>query len=356
MRIAVDLDGTICSLKKQGQSYADVEPNFLAVERLRQLKAAGHQIIILTARHMKTCNGDVAEVISKIGEITLAWLKKYQIPYDEIHFGKPYADVYLDDLGERFGGWEKLTPEYLNHSSVNILIPMAGAGSRFAKAGFKDPKPLIKVKGEPMIKWAMKSFDFLHKISALKLIFVVLQEHEERYGLAERLRDIFGREIEVITSPSVTGGQAETCLLAKNLIDNYNKLFIYNCDTYSLSDIWDLIEAEDPDGILSCFKANHPRYSYAKLDEFGHVCETAEKRVISDLATTGLYYFRRGLDFVHAAETALKNHQTENGEFYVAPLYNSLIAAGKKIRICETKTNWVFGTPEELEFFEKNFK
>jgi capsule biosynthesis phosphatase len=164
MRIAIDLDGTICNLKKPGQSYGEVLPNRLAVERLRQLRSAGHQIIILTARHMKTCDGNVSDVVARVGKITLDWLARHEIPYDEIHFGKPYADVYLDDLGERFAGWESLTPEYLDHSTVNILIPMAGAGSRFTKAGFTDPKPLIKAKGEPLIKWAMKSFVFFGEV------------------------------------------------------------------------------------------------------------------------------------------------------------------------------------------------
>lgn len=110
MRIVIDLDGTICELKKEGQTYADVAVLPGARERMTELKAAGHHIIIQTARHMKTCNGDVNLVIAKIGQITLDWLKKHEIPYDEIHFGKPYAQLYIDDLGEKFIGWDKLDP------------------------------------------------------------------------------------------------------------------------------------------------------------------------------------------------------------------------------------------------------
>ncbi len=105
MRIVVDLDGTICSLKAQGQTYADVVPLDGAVAALKQLKAAGHEIIIHTARNMKTCEGNVGKVMANVGKITLDWLDSYQIPYDEIVFGKPNGDIYIDDKALHFLGW-----------------------------------------------------------------------------------------------------------------------------------------------------------------------------------------------------------------------------------------------------------
>ena len=105
MRICIDLDGVIAELKKDGESYEDVKPVKGAVEKIRKLKKNGHYIIIYTARHMKTCNGNVSKIVAKIGKITLDWLEKYQVPYDEIVFGKPWADVYIDDNGFRFKSW-----------------------------------------------------------------------------------------------------------------------------------------------------------------------------------------------------------------------------------------------------------
>jgi capsule biosynthesis phosphatase len=108
MRICIDLDGVICQLRGPGQNYADLEPVPGAVEKLRQLKAAGHYLIIATARHMKTCEGNVGRVVAKQGAVTLEWLRRHGIEYDEIHFGKPHAQIYLDDNAIRFSSWEAI--------------------------------------------------------------------------------------------------------------------------------------------------------------------------------------------------------------------------------------------------------
>lgn len=102
MRICIDLDGVVCKLKHAGQTYADLDPVPGAVEHLRSLKAAGHYLILYTARHMKTCGANVGMVIARQGKITLDWLESRGIPYDEIHFGKPHADIYLDDNAMHF--------------------------------------------------------------------------------------------------------------------------------------------------------------------------------------------------------------------------------------------------------------
>ncbi len=117
MRIAIDLDGTICEIREDPRTYEDVRLLPGAAERIQELKAAGHYIIILTARHMKTCNGNVGKVLARAGKITIDWLAEHQIPYDEIHFGKPNADIYIDDRAVRFTSWED--------ASLNRLKSMA---------------------------------------------------------------------------------------------------------------------------------------------------------------------------------------------------------------------------------------
>lgn len=106
MRIVVDLDGTICEIREGNQQYSDVEPIPGAIESLKLLKKAGHDIIIYTARNMKTYNGNTGKVIANIGLITLCWLEKYKVPYDEIVFGKPQGDLYIDDLAIPFENWK----------------------------------------------------------------------------------------------------------------------------------------------------------------------------------------------------------------------------------------------------------
>jgi capsule biosynthesis phosphatase len=358
MRIIIDIDGTITELKKHGQTYATVRINPGAAEHIRALKAAGHTIILQTARHMKTCGGDQGQVVAKVGKPTLDWLAEQEIPYDEIYFGKPYGDVYIDDLALPFMSWDSITPASLDDTKINLLIPMAGAGSRFVKAGYTDPKPLIMSHGKTLIEWAVASFDSFRARHDVHLIFVILDEHNQAFGLGDKLRDLFGADITVLSIPTVTSGQAATCLVAKPLINNFNQLIIYNCDTYTTGNeaMLDLIEAERPDGILACFDATDPRYSYARVDDLGYVDLTTEKDPVSNHASTGLYYFRRGQDFVRASEAMIESGETAKGEHYVAPCYNNLLKAGKKVKIYTVKDNWVLGTPDELDYFNANYK
>ena len=111
MRICIDLDGVICRLKNGQEVYADLLPVPGAVEKLRALRRAGHYLIILSARHMKTCDGNVGKVIARQGATTLEWLARHGVEYDEIHFGKPFADIYIDDNALRFESWESISDD-----------------------------------------------------------------------------------------------------------------------------------------------------------------------------------------------------------------------------------------------------
>lgn len=357
MKIIIDLDGTICSLRKHWQDYADVVPNFQAVEKIQKLKARWHYIIIQTARHMETCGSNVGRVNAKIGKKTLDWLEKYNIPYDEIFFGKPNGAIYLDDNAKTFTGWDNIEDlENYDEKKINIVIPMAGAGSRFVKAGFEKPKPLIDVNDKTMLEWAVSSFDFLKEQYELNYIFVVLREHIEKYNLDVFIKNTYPNS-EIISLDSITRWQAETVYRAKDFINNYNKLIVYNADTYSNYDLNKFpIDDNSIDGIIPCFDADDSRYSYVKLDEYGYVSEVAEKKVISHNATNGLYYFRRWRDFVTFAEKMILENNLSGGEFYVWPMYNYLINIGKRIIIAPVKENWVLWTPEELDYFLKNYK
>lgn len=113
MRIVIDLDGTICEIKKTNQSYEDVKPLPGAVEKIAQLRSHGHYVIIQTARNMVTCESNLGKVMKNVGLVTLNWLKKYAVEYDEIYFGKPYGDIYIDDHALRFDDWKYLETEKL---------------------------------------------------------------------------------------------------------------------------------------------------------------------------------------------------------------------------------------------------
>lgn len=113
MRIVIDLDGTICPIKGKGETYADLSPHEGAVAKLKALKAEGHYLIIQTARNMATCESNLGKVMKNVGKVTLDWLDKYEIPYDEIYFGKPNAELYIDDRAFRFDNWSGVTEEML---------------------------------------------------------------------------------------------------------------------------------------------------------------------------------------------------------------------------------------------------
>jgi capsule biosynthesis phosphatase len=114
MKIVVDLDGTVCALREDGETYADVAPLPGAVDKLKALKAAGHYIILFTARHMVTCGSNVGLVMARQGKTLFDWLHKHSIPYDEIYFGKPHGDIYIDDNGFRFEGWDRIADDGSN--------------------------------------------------------------------------------------------------------------------------------------------------------------------------------------------------------------------------------------------------
>lgn len=239
--------------------------------------------------------------------------------------------------------------------AMNIVIPMAGRGNRFLERGTTIPKPLIPVRGRPMYSWAM---DSLPLDKAGRVIFVCLEEHLRERELSADIEARYGRwNPMVIPLSQVTEGQACTVLCASAWINNDDPLLIYNADTFLISDIGARLALldDDVDGLLSVFRARGDHWSFARVDSTGRVVETAEKRRISEWATTGLYYFARGREFVHHAESMIRADERERGEFYVAPVYNRMIRSGARIEVDVASQVWVLGTPQELAYFEANY-
>ena len=231
---------------------------------------------------------------------------------------------------------------------MNIVVPMAGLGVRFANAGYTTPKPLIPVLGKPMYAWAVESLPLR---DAQSLIFVLLRTQP---GLAELKSDIqarFSKHAPVVLEvPELTAGQAVTVLRARDYISNEAPLLIHNADTgFEADPSWaQRALSSGADGALLVFSSNEPRWSYSREDENGRVVEVREKIVISSWASTGTYWFRRGSDYVRLADARLGRAERESGEFYVAPLYNDLIAEGGNVRNFPINRLLCFGTPEDL--------
>ncbi len=232
---------------------------------------------------------------------------------------------------------------------LNIVIPMAGAGSRFVKAGYTEPKYLIKVKGKTLIEYSLSS---LPLDRAKMIYFVALKDHTEKYDLHGTLSSILGKtQFKIISIPSITRGQAETVLACGEKIDTPYDLMIFNIDTlYKSKNQTYLLDNTDKkkDGFLGSFKASGDKWSFAETDDTGIVIRTTEKVKISENALTGLYHFSKGSDFVAAAKHCIHKGEMSSNEYYVAPMYNALIHAGKKFVLDEVEQFIPLGTPEDI--------
>lgn len=241
----------------------------------------------------------------------------------------------------------KIKPKWQG-GSMKVLIPMAGAGSRFEKAGYTFPKPLIEVRGKPMIQTVVDNIN----IDA-EHIFIVQKSHYEKYNLQDVLERI-SPNCKVVQVEGVTEGAACTTLLAKEYINNDEPLLIANSDQYIEWDSNNFMYSMVGDGIdggVLTFYSTHPKWSYAKLNKEGFVIDIQEKKPISDKATVGIYFWNKGSDYVKYAEQMIEKDIRVNGEFYVAPVYNEAILDGFKVKIFDIDKMWGLGTPEDLNFF-----
>jgi NDP-sugar pyrophosphorylase family protein len=237
---------------------------------------------------------------------------------------------------------------------LNVVIPMAGRGERFRRAGYDVPKPLIQVHGRRMIELVVEN---LRPARPHRFVFIALAEHVERYSLEALLRDLSaGCAIVPVEHP--TDGAARTVLLARDLIDVDEPLMIANADQWLDVDIDRYLAATDRpdlDGTIMTMAASGPKWSYVRLGPDGLVAEVAEKRQLSAHATTGVYNFARGADFVHCAERMIRRGLRVNGEFYVAPVYNQLLEAGGRVAHYDIgavgREMHCLGTPEDLQRF-----
>jgi dTDP-glucose pyrophosphorylase len=243
------------------------------------------------------------------------------------------------------------TPKWVD-KKLNVLIPMAGAGSRFEKAGYTFPKPLIDVNGEPMIKIVSENLNL-----DANFIYIVQKSHREKYNL-DTLLNLVSPNCTIVEVDGLTEGAACTTLLAKEFINNDQPLIMANSDQFLE---WDSNEfmykmnETDADGGIITFTSTHPKWSFAKLNKYGFVTEVAEKNPISDIATVGVYFWKHGSDYVKYTEQMISKDIRVNNEFYVCPVYNEAIADGKKIRTFNIEKMWGIGTPEDLNYFLEKY-
>lgn len=233
---------------------------------------------------------------------------------------------------------------------LNIVVPMAGEGTKFKEAGYTFPKPLIDINGKPMAQLVTENLTpaFPHKF-----ILICKKEHYDKYSLYQVFQNATNGAYECIKLEAPTQGAACTVLTAIDFINNDNELVVANADQIldvKIDDFVKFARKDKLDGAIMTFRSSHPRWSYARADKNGNVVEVAEKKVISDNATVGVYYFAKGRYFVEGATAMITKDIRFNNEFYVCPVYNELILTSKRIKIwkVEEKQMHSLGTPEDL--------
>lgn len=238
---------------------------------------------------------------------------------------------------------------------VNIVVPMAGRGSRFSLVGYRDPKPLIDVFGKTMIEAVIEN---LTPKQSFQFIFICQSQHFIDYDLEAVFNRSLGVSWKCIQIDCITEGAACTVLKAAELIDSDSPLIIANSDQLVDCDFSAFVERAQSsglDGLIMTFPAEDEKWSYVSIDDSGYAVEVAEKRRISPHATVGIYHFGRGSAFIRAANEMIRKDIRVNGEFYVAPVYNEMIQNGELIALWDIQESAMhgIGTPDDLvSYFE----
>jgi dTDP-glucose pyrophosphorylase len=237
---------------------------------------------------------------------------------------------------------------------LNIVLPIAGRGSRFAEAGYALPKPLIPVYGVPMIEVVVNN---VRPSCAHRFTFVALQEHLDHTDMKPTLQRI-APGCNIVPVTQVTEGAACTLLLARDVINSDDALMTVNSDQYvdvGIDDYLATMDREKADGLIMTFWSDHPKWSYCRMRADGTVSEVVEKQVVSNEATVGIYNWRRGKDFVWSAEEMIRRNLRVNGEFYAAPSYNLMIERGQKLVVHNIGKEYEqmhgLGIPNDLDRF-----
>ena len=374
--------------------FAKLGPDYDLMSYFKQLKDRGYQVAVAS----NSVRNTVKMVLLKLGLLEFI---DYQVSNEDVYKNKPFPEMYwrcmiacnalprdtvifedshlgrqgaldsgahliaiedrydmtqdkIDKVLELFNGSKNENIPWKS-DKMNVLIPMAGAGTRFAKAGYTFPKPLIEVNGKPMIQVVVENLNI-----EANYTFIVQKEHYEKYSL-QYLLNLIAPNCNIVQVDGITEGAACTTLLAKEYIDNDEPLLMANSDQFVE---WNSNESlyafndKNVDGGIVTFEATHPKWSYAKVGEDGFVQEVAEKKPISNNATVGIYFWKKGSDYVKYAEQMIEKDVRTNNEFYVCPVFNEAIEDGKRIKIKDIDKNgmWGLGTPEDLNYYLEHYK
>jgi len=228
---------------------------------------------------------------------------------------------------------------------MKIILPMAGNGQRFIDAGYKLPKPLIDIQGKPMFVRVLENIEY-----GTDIHIIVRREHIDTYAIDNLIKDA-SPSATVHVLDTITEGAACTVLEAINP-ESDSGFLVANCDQLMLWNKSHFFKQDNTEGTIFTFIPDHdkPIHSYVTVDDNGYVTELAEKKMISNIATVGVYHFASEKKFAKAAQRMFDADDRTNGEFYLAPVYNYLEGNVREYRV---EKFLGMGTPEELESLKK---
>ncbi len=266
---------------------------------------------------------------------------------NDVTYEKVSKAISLADNKEKH---EKVSPKWQG-DNLRIVVPMAGEGKSYQRAGFTFPKPLVDVLGKPMIQWVVENMN-----TEGKFVFIVLKEHFEKYSL-NYLLNLIAPGCEIIQLNEPTQGAAISVLEAQHLFNDQDPVVVVNSDQlikWNSNEFFYAMAADECDGGIVTFESTHPKWSFVKTGKEGFVTETAEKKPISNQATAGVYYFKQGSELIKYAKQMIDSNVKTNNEYFVCPIYSEYIKDSKKIRAFPIEKLWSFSTPEDLELFIKS--
>lgn len=318
--------------------------------------AKGQDFIDAAMRSIEKCShtNGIYFVSTVLNELVLDHRKILPYPIGNERYHTFYSPQKIEEYKKRTK--ERMVDLQAASKEITVVIPMAGQGSRFEQAGYALPKPFIDVAGKPMIARVIDNL----QLSNARYILIARREHIEQNGdiVLALLKEY---PIKIVEIDRATEGAACTLLHARRLIDNEGPLLLANCDQMIDMDVNDFVSdcvKRHLDGSILTFTNENrdPKWSYAKINDGGIVTGVKEKEAISQYATVGVYYYARGKDFVDGAIDMIARNDRVNGEFYSCPVYNYVIAEGKKIGIYNIDYSAMhgIGTPEDLEIYLKS--
>ncbi|MBL1418930.1 MAG: glycosyltransferase family 2 protein [Alphaproteobacteria bacterium] len=245
---------------------------------------------------------------------------------------------------------------------MQLLIPMSGTGSRFLKAGYKIPKPLIKVQGRPMISWVRSMFPDNLQSST----YICRHDHLAETHMRQEIINTDSKA-NIIGIEGHKKGPVHACLQGLDSLDDNKPVLITYCDYYMQ---WDFdgfvkyINQNNPEGAVPCYTGFHPHllpahnlYASCKIDENNNLIEIREKFSWEQdkskaLHSPGVYYFGSVKLAKKYLKLMVEKDMNLNGEYYNSLVYNLLVEDGLNVYIPANVSHFCqWGTPEDLNEF-----